>query len=169
MISRYPQRSMSSSSSHVGSLIGLIAGLMLGAGLMYMFDPKGGNRRRALVRDKARHYGRLTSQKLRRQAQHGMDRARGAVAEARATLRHEPVADEQLRERVRAALGRVVSHPHSIRVDVRDCIVSLHGPILASEVDDLIERVWEVRGVADVLDNLEVYDQPGNIPGLQRS
>jgi hypothetical protein len=148
--------------------LGLAVGVMIGAGLMFLFDPKGGNRRRALLRDKAKHYGRVASRQVRKHAHYGLGRAKGMIAEARASLKHEEIDDQQLRERVRSAMGRAVSHPHSIQVDVRDCVVSLSGPILAHEVDDLMHCIWDVRGVADVIDNLDVHEHPGTIPGLQR-
>jgi hypothetical protein len=167
MISRYAHQ-LPAKRSAAGPLLALIAGLTIGAALMYLFDPNGGNRRRAHMRDKAKHYRRITLQALRRQAQHGINHAKGMAAEARAKLRHEQVDDQLLHERVRSALGRAVSHPHSIEVGVRDCIVTLSGPVLAHEVDDLVECVWDVRGVADVVDHLQVHEQPGSIPGLQR-
>jgi hypothetical protein len=34
------------------NVLAMLAGLGIGATLMYLFDPKGGNRRRALIRDK---------------------------------------------------------------------------------------------------------------------
>jgi len=34
------------------NILAMIAGIGIGATLMYLFDPKGGNRRRALIRDK---------------------------------------------------------------------------------------------------------------------
>ena len=37
----------------MGRVLALLAGAGTGAILMYLFDPNGGNRRRALIRDKA--------------------------------------------------------------------------------------------------------------------
>lgn len=62
-------------------------GFLLGAGLMYLMDPSEGGRRRALVRGK------------------------GAVTR----FRSGDAPDGVIEERVRATLGRIVSHPGAIR------------------------------------------------------
>jgi osmotically-inducible protein OsmY len=68
---------------------------------------------------------------------------------------------------VRAAFGRVASHPSSILVSTCDGEVTLSGPVLASEVKDVIETVRGVRGVGRVVNELEVHDTAEGIPGLQ--
>jgi len=77
------------------------------------------------------------------------------------------VTDEVLVERVRARLGHVVSHPRSIEVTANQGRVTLRGPVLAREVDDLLRAVASVRGVSGVENRLEVHPQPGDVPGLQ--
>jgi hypothetical protein len=49
-------------------------------------------------------------------------------------------------ERVRAKLGRVVSHPYAIAVTADNCVVTLSGPILEAEVPRLLQTVEGVRG-----------------------
>ena len=68
---------------------------------------------------------------------------------------------------MRSKVGRAVSHPHAIRVSVREGRVSLSGPVLAHEVDDLLSCVSAVRGVEEVENRLEVHQQAGTVPGLQ--
>lgn len=144
-----------------------VSGVVIGAGLMYLFDPTGGGRRRALIRDKATRLTRQTGEAVQRTAHYARDRARGMVANTRSAFKREQVDDQKLHERVRAAMGRVVSHPSSIHVDVRDGVVTLTGPILEHEVDELIETVAGVRGVCDVVHRLDEHEQAGNVPGLQ--
>jgi uncharacterized membrane protein len=72
-------------------------------------------------------------------------------------------------ERVRACLGRAVTHPSSIHVEAADGIVVLSGPILQHEVRPLLSCVVNVQGVRDVRSELDVYTEPGRIPGLQGS
>jgi uncharacterized membrane protein len=141
--------------------------ILAGVGLMYLFDPERGRRRRALVRDKfargldtAKDAAGVTGRDLR-------NRARGVVAQARALTDREPVSDEVLTERVRSQLGRVVSHPGAIEVTVTRGVVTLTGPVLSREVDDLLSSVSKVRGVEDVENRLEVHDRSGAVPGLQ--
>lgn len=75
--------------------------------------------------------------------------------------------DDVLAARVRSKLGRVVSHPHAIHVEAHDGCVSLSGPILANEVDALMNCAARVPGVHRVEQNLAVYEQAAEVPGLQ--
>ena len=77
--------------------------------------------------------------------------------------------NEVLCDRVRAEMGRHVSHPGAIEVSAHDSTVILSGPILADEVDELLCAVQSVRGGACVEDHLEVHDRAGNISALQGS
>jgi len=147
-----------------------LAGAGLGAGLMYMFDPQRGRRRRAMVRD------RIVS------ALHDLDdamgvlsrdignRARGVWAVARSMptrMIGDSAPDDVLIARVRAKLGRCVSHPRAIEVDASEGRVSLRGPILAHELDRLLRVVARVPGVRRVDDDLDVYESSEAVPLLQ--
>jgi uncharacterized membrane protein len=146
---------------------GWTGSILAGIGLMYLFDPQRGGRRRALLRDKlARGLDALkdaagtTGRDLR-------NRSRGVLAEARSLVTRRPVSDVVLAERVRSQLGRIVTHPSSIEVSVRNGIVSLSGPVLSREVDELVSRVSSVRGVQNVENHLDVHEQAGDAPELQ--
>jgi uncharacterized membrane protein len=145
----------------------MVRGLVLGAGLMYLLDPQQGRRRRALVRDQLVHAWSDLDDMIDTAARDLRNRAQGMFAEARAALRPASVDDEVLTARVRSEIGRAVSHPHAIVVETEDRRVTLSGPVLADEVDDLISAVRSVRGVKEVVDRLEVHDEPGSVPGLQ--
>src|SRR4051812_26502241 len=120
---------------------GGLTSIALGATLMYYLDPQAGRRRRALLRDQLVHAGRLLREGRRVTARDIVNRAHGVWAEARRWLRAEPGSDAELVERVRAKLGRVVSHPHAVRVAARDGAIELTGPILAREVAPLLECI----------------------------
>jgi hypothetical protein len=64
-------------------------------------------------------------------------------------------------------MGWVVSHPHALEVTAEQGRVTLSGPILAREVDELLSCVSRVRGVADVENRLEVHEEAGNVSALQ--
>lgn len=150
-----------------GGSLGFLSGAALGSGLMYLLDPDRGNRRRALVRDKiirGLHVGGDVGDKAIRDLR---NRARGAVAEFWASVRNEPVDDAVLEQRIRAKLGRVVSHPNSIEARAENGRVSLSGPVLAAEVDELLWSLSSVRGVRDIENRLDVHKEAGNVPGLQ--
>lgn len=145
----------------------LLSGVAAGAGLMYLLDPQTGRRRRALLRDKVVHAGHLTSDALRKSARDTGNRARGLAARSRSAFRRGAVPDDVLAERVRAALGRAVSHPSAIEVTAEDGRVTLSGPILDREVEKLLRTVSKVRGVREVESRLEAHDRPDDVPALQ--
>jgi uncharacterized membrane protein len=45
--------------------------------------------------------------------------------------------------------------------------VTLNGPVLARELDEVLKGVLATRGVTGVENRLEAHEQAGNIPGLQ--
>lgn len=142
-------------------------GAAIGAGIMYLLDPDGGRRRRALVRDQLVSAGHKASDAVGATSRDMTNRARGVVAELRGRLRREQVGDEVLRERVRARVGSVVGHASALETHVSDGRVTLRGPVLSEEVERLLRRVRGVRGVEEVVSQLEVHESPGNIPALQ--
>ncbi len=79
----------------------------------------------------------------------------------------EPASDRVLVERVRAKLGRYVSHPSAIEVVAHDGDVVLTGDVLAAEHDDLVSVVAAVRGVRDVADHLDVHESAEGVSSLQ--
>ena len=145
----------------------LLTGLGLGVGLMYFLDPERGRRRRALVRDKLAHTTRVTTDALGSAGGDLAHRATGLVARARNLLRRGPIDDDVLVERVRAKLGRTVSHPHAIAVAAVDGVVRLRGPVLQSEIQRLIQSVTRVAGVRRVVNQLEAHSRVGDGLWLQ--
>jgi uncharacterized membrane protein len=144
-----------------------LGGIGLGAGLMYIFDPDRGRRRRATARDAAHHIVNAFDDALGKTSRDMSNRAQGFVAELNSILRCEEADDDVVAERIRSKLGRAVSHPHAIHVSVNQGRVTLSGQILAREVDQLLNRVWSVRGVTGVENRLEAYEQPGGVSSLQ--
>jgi uncharacterized membrane protein len=135
--------------------------------LLYLLDPVSGRRRRSILRDQllsklgtAAHGSSVAGRDFAHRA-HGL----GAFAGRLLKPRH--VDDEVLVERVRAALGRVVSHPGAIQVSARDGRVVLTGLVLSDEHRRLVRTVRSVRGVRAIEDGLEAHKQAGRIPSLQ--
>jgi uncharacterized membrane protein len=149
----------------------LTAGLAMGAGLMYFLDPGGGRRRRALIGDQLRRVGTLTGEALGATSRDARNRGQGLLAETRSMFRswtgRERGDDAVLAERVRSQLGFLVSHPRSIGVVANQGRITLSGPILAHEVDTLLEEVTKVPGVTRVDNHLDMHREPGDISGLQ--
>ena len=137
-----------------------------GAGLMYLFDPNRGKRRRAMLRNKAEHASRVAMDAAGKTKRDVQNHLRGFTATLGTLCSRKEVNDELLNARVRSAMGRVVSHPHSISVIVRDGTVILRGPILKDEVHPLLDLIAEVDGVKDIDNWLEVHEV-ADIPALQ--
>ena len=145
----------------------LLVGAGVGAGLTYFLDPGRGARRRARVRDTVNHSTRVTRRAVGTVSRDMWHRTSGTAASMRGPFRHEPVDDQLVVDRVRAKLGRLVSHPHAIEVTSTNCIVRLRGPILEREADSLTRAVRRVPGVDDVIDDLDRHENAGNVPALQ--
>ena len=136
----------------------ILMGGALGALAMYFLDPHEGRRRRARTRDKMVHAGKRLNEASKVTARDTVHRAYGMIAATRKLFKHEEVADDVLIERVRAELGRVVSHPHAVEVAADRGHITLSGPILSEEVRPLLRCVRHVPGVKAVSDRLTVYE-----------
>jgi uncharacterized membrane protein len=151
----------------------IFLGGALGALAMYFLDPHEGRRRRARTRDKVVHAGKVLNEAGKVTARDTAQRAYGVWAasrrHARKLFKHEEVPDDVLIERVRAELGRVVSHPHAIEVAADRGHITLSGPILPEEVRPLLRCVRHVSGVKAVSDRLAVYEeaQASHVSSLQ--
>jgi uncharacterized membrane protein len=143
-------------------------GAGLGAALAYLLDSQQGKRRRALARDQLIHVMHQAGDAVEPTARDLRNRAVGVLAESRLKLFGGDVSDSVLVGRVRAQMGRHVSHPGAIEVSADDeGYVTLRGDILAHELDGLMKAVARTPGVAEVQNELTSHKQPGNIPNLQ--
>jgi gas vesicle protein len=148
--------------------VAVLTGVAIGAGTMFLLDPDRGRRRRALIRDKAARAANKTTDGLDALTRDVANRTHGAAASLRSRFRDTTPDARKLKERVRAELGRVVSHPHAIEVSVlHEGCVRLSGPILSSEADAAVAAVVGVRDVATVEDDLERHDSAEGVPALQ--
>jgi hypothetical protein len=145
-------------------MLGVAAGAVLAT---YYLDPQQGRTRRALVRDQI--YGRLSrlDKAARVVAIDARNRLLGVFGDLRMRMTGRHVPDEVLAERVRAKLGRVVSHPGAIEVSASDGVVTLSGPVLAWERRPLLLAVHGVARVRGMVDRLEPHERAGDTPGLQ--
>ena len=150
-------------------LASFATGVAVGTVAMYFLDKDSGRRRRALVHDKfvaaendvvdmAESAGKLVA-----------DHLKGMVATRRfdGAGGDEPKTDSQLHERVRARLGRLVSHPRSIQVEVDQGNIRLRGQILTRELDDLLYEIRQMRGIKTVRNELTCHDTAQGISELQ--
>lgn len=126
-------------------------GAGLGAGLMYLLDPQGGRRRRALARDKTVSALKTGGNAALKTGKDLGNRTKGLVHDAGSLLhRGGEVDDQVLCDRVRSKLGRIASHPADIEVTALEGRVKLLGSVPVSEADKLLATVAKVKGVKDV-------------------
>ena len=141
---------------------------MLGAGAaglgVYFFDSKDGHKRRTrfikqtkTVVAAAKH----EAEKSLKDAQHHFV---GGIACLSARLRNEEATDEVIVERVRSRMGRVVAHPHPIKVVSDQGLITLWGPIARHELLPLLYKVKATPGVKDIQNHLTAYDPKEEIP-----
>lgn len=145
----------------------LFRGAFIGAGLMYLLDPRVGRRRRAVVKDKANHFRRAGSTVISKASRDFHHRLYGRFAESRSRMRDDDVPDHIIIERIRSKIGRAVSHPRAIQIQSIGGRVRLSGAVLAPELGDLLATVTHVRGVRTIDNQLSAYSHPGDGPSLQ--
>lgn len=144
-----------------------LAGAGLGAGAMYLLDPSGRRRRARLAgaTSHAAHRAQAIAEMTARDVHH---RISGLAARTLDQLVEEGApSDDVLAERVRARLGRLVSHPGAIDVVVSGGTVTLKGPVFEAEVDQLMKGVAAVAGVTAVENRLEPHRDAAHVSALQ--
>ena len=146
----------------------VISGFAAGAAVMYFGDPNRGKRRRVIVRDKASATWHDVVREFDKAGRDLRNRSRGVASAVRGLTNHGETDEPVLAERIRAAIGRAVSHPHAISVRVESGgRVTLDGPILQEEAGALLKRVSAVSGVKEVIDRLDVRSEPNGTAALQ--
>lgn len=154
--STYPADRQTTGESAPNRTLTLLAGIGIGAALLYFLDPQQGTRRRALLRDKAAKALRIGGREAREHGEDLRNRAAGTVAELGGRLDDAPVTDEQLVARVRSELGHHVERARAIEVVADHGKVTLRGEVPIEEMDGVVSTVRGVRGVANVQSELRV-------------
>ena len=140
------------------SALGLLAGFGAGAAAMYFLDPDRGSRRRAIVADKVKSSVGQLPRAARVTKQDISNRAYGFWAEVQHLFSGEQAPDDVVEARVRSKMGRIVSHPHAIKVSCSAGNVTLTGPIFTSEVPRLVKCIGSVAGVRSVENKLDAHE-----------
>src|SRR5690348_15472503 len=108
-------RSLPMEAATMSKLTSFPGGMLLGVGLMYFLDPVRGRRRRARINDAVLHAERVERELFARAARDARHRVEGFTQR----VKHRPSADvddEVIVERVRARIGRAVSHPRALDI-----------------------------------------------------
>lgn len=124
----------------------------LGAGIMYITDPRLGRSRRAWLVDKSRSLMNRTGKSFYRTGKHMANRAKGMAYEARG-------AGEDLVARVRTALQRVVPNAHALDISAdQEGTVTLGGQMGAEDCQRAVSACEQLPGVRLVVSRLRVAD-----------
>lgn len=150
--------------------LAVVLGAALGALGMFYFDAHSGRRRRARVRDRLSHAGRI----FRRDVPRTIERkgrffggvARGVRHDAAEMLplhmrRQQPVDDETLVARVRSEAfrdGRIKAG--ELHVDAYEGCVTLRGQLDESLASEILSRARRIEGVAQVRSYLHAPGTP---------
>jgi uncharacterized membrane protein len=147
----------------------MTAAVAFGVGMlmMYVFDPDQGRRRRALAVDKVRSASAGMSDITQAARRDAVNRGRGLIARMRSRLFMRHASAQTLEEQVRARISRAVSNAGALEVRADDGAVVLAGPLLKRELNKLMSAAWSTPGVERIDNQLELHDQPGDIPALQ--
>ena len=138
----------------------------LGAGLMYLFDPNRGKRRRAVLRDRFASGVHRSADIFDKAGRDLRNRAHGLSSSARCLFDGREADDEILVARVRSRIGRATSHPGAIDVDVKNGHVTLLGHVLREEEEWVLASARATPGIRSVETALEVHEYP-DAPALQ--
>jgi uncharacterized membrane protein len=151
-------------------LIPPLLGAALGSAAMYLLDPDRGRRRRAVLRDRLTRETRELKSALEAGTRDLRHRGYGLAARAQGVLRRGDAPDDVLAGRVRARMGRLVSHPGAIDVTVRAGEIILSGDVLEHERAGLLAGMRSVPGVSTVSDEgLNVHANAEGVSALQGS
>lgn len=147
----------------------LLTTLGLGAGLMYFMDPQHGNRRRTMVIDKANRFVNNIDESIDKALEDTRNRTRGVLSEMTARLSDQGAPDWILEERVRSNIGRLARHTRALDIRADGGRIYLTGPVLREDEDSVVKAALRTRGVHGVENQLQVFDNPQDIPALQTS
>jgi len=152
-------------------ILNITAAFAAGALAMYYLDGTMGRRRRALARDKIVGASHEAADFVEDAGRQVADRARGVMATGNLdrVSSSQPQSDAQLRERVRARMGHLVSHPRAIDVSVEEGVVRLSGQVLAKELDGLLSQLTDMQGVRKVHNALTALNDPSGFGEVQRA
>jgi len=152
-------------------ILNITAAFAAGALAMYYLDSTMGRRRRALARDKIVGASHEAADFVEGAGRKVAGRAKGVMAtgDLDRVSSSQPQSDAQLRERVRARMGHLVSHPRAIDVSVEEGVVRLSGQVLVKELDGLLSQLTDMPGVRKVHNALTALDDPSGFGEVQRA
>lgn len=140
----------------------LLTGIASGAGLAYLLDVDRGRQRRDHAAAVVRHSTRRLARRVRSRALRSLGRTKGVLYRLRPTRPSEPLDDAGLAHKVESVLFRDTHVPKGeISVNAERGAVFLRGQVESAElIDDLVESVRKIPGVAEVVNLLHLPGTP---------
>jgi hypothetical protein len=142
-----------------------VAGAIVGGVVAVLLDPRSGARRRALVRDKAGRYVRLTNRWARGRVRVTGGRVQGVVHDLARhapgyTPEPPPDTDTFIKHRVESELGHASHLPlHAVNFDAVEGIVRVRGTVPdAQGAEEIVARAAAVEGVRAVISLMQTPD-----------
>lgn len=131
--------------------IGLFVGAAIGSGLMYLLDPRTGNRRRAVARDKAEHLVRRSATLAGKSYRHLRNKLEGAFAVVTTALQPAGIkSDRKLLERIRSTVGRTIPRPGAVDFAVHEGKVIVRGYLRPHEAGQVVQALERVPGIRSI-------------------
>jgi uncharacterized membrane protein len=143
---------MASSKSIFWTLLGGAAG---GAAAWYFLDGENGGRRRAAFARKAQKLGREIAKGAELSLRDVENRVSGLARQTWTSFIRPPLDDRVQVERVRARMGRIVSHPHKIHVTADNGVITLWGEAAEQDARRLVEAVAAMPGIRSVQNEID--------------
>jgi uncharacterized membrane protein len=122
-----------------------------------------------MVVDRANRFVNDIDESIDKAVEDTRNRARGVLSEMTARLSDQGAPDWVLEERVRSNLGRLARHTRALDVRADGGRIFLSGPVLRGEEDAIVKTAMRTRGVHGVENQLQIFDNPQDIPALQSS
>jgi hypothetical protein len=144
-----------------------VAGVCAGIVTEYLLDPERGRTRRSRLRDRTMHAAHGATDGLGGMTRDLSHRGRGMAMAARYRVTGRFTDDAVLHDRVRAELGRCVSHPHAVQVRVEGRSVTLIGDVLTDEEKSARHAIKRIPGVKHLDALWTLHDEEGDVPTLQ--
>jgi osmotically-inducible protein OsmY len=81
--------------------------------------------------------------------------------------RRRTVSDATLVAQAQSRLNRLVSRPSAVEITANQGQLTLSGPVLDRECEDLLASVASIRGVKEVVNRLDVQERTTTIMGVE--
>jgi len=150
--------------SVAGAAFTALTTLAIGAGLMYLLDPKAGAQRRRMVRDKtmdaARQTGSAVSSAAQTVGRKMSDAYESVTGKAKAKAEELAIEAKDLSSHVMHELNQRWAG-NSIHADVEEGRVKLTGYASSNDVENILSVVRSIPGVIEVDNQLEMRDMAG--------